>query len=125
MTKYLFLPPGQQKVGWGENLPKNMAFEWREWCLSKSYFTSSLNKQLRADKFYKFTTPITALYLSDDVIANDKTVPLMMNFFPNSPQKIIKLSVAEHTTARVGYNGIFRKKFENSLWPVLLEVIKN
>lgn len=112
-----------QKIGWGENLPPNMMKEWREWCLSKTYFTGLLQKKLHADKFYDFTTPITAVYISDDYIANDKTVPLMMKFFPNSPQQILKLSAEEHTRDKVGHIGIFRKKFKQTLWPELVSII--
>ena len=113
-----------QKIGWGENLSRNMMKEWREWCLSKTYFTVLLLKKLQADKFYAFDTPITAVYVSDDYIANDKTVPLMMKFFPNAPQEIIKLQVSEHTKEKVGHSGIFRKKFERSLWPELVNIIE-
>ncbi|NIJ52504.1 alpha/beta hydrolase family protein [Dyadobacter arcticus] len=112
------------KIGWGENLPRNMMWEWRAWCLNKSYFKDSLNKILRSDQFCQFTIPITAVYTSDDFIANDKTVPLMMKFFPNSPQTILKLSVKEHTKDKVGHTGIFRKKFRANLWPLLMEVIE-
>jgi predicted alpha/beta hydrolase len=113
------------KIGWGENLPKNILLEWRDWCLNKTYFSGSLKRVLQVDQFSRFTIPITAVYMSDDFIANDITVPLMMNFFPNSPQKIMKLSVREHTRDQVGHTGIFREKFKNSLWPVLVDVIKN
>lgn len=112
-----------QKIGWGENLPRNMMKEWREWCLSKTYFTGLLQNKLHMDKFYSFTTPITAVYISDDYIANDKTVALMMNFFPNSPQEILKLSVRKHTREKVGHTGIFRKKFQRNLWPELIQII--
>lgn len=113
-----------KKIGWGENLPKNILMEWREWCLSKVYFKPLLNKKLGADKFYHFTVPITAIYTSDDFIANDKTVPLMMNFFPNSPYGIFKLRVERYTQHKVGHIGLFRQKFKKTLWPVLLNVIK-
>jgi predicted alpha/beta hydrolase len=113
-----------RKIGWGENLSRNMMKEWREWCLSKTYFTSLLKKKLKMDKFYHFTTPITAIYISDDYIANDKTVPLMMKFFPNSHQQIFKLSVEEYTSHKVGHIGVFRKKFERSLWPELVNLIE-
>lgn len=113
-----------QKIGWGENLPPNILLEWRAWCLSKTYFKSCLRSQLNEDAFYRFTTPITAVYTSDDFIANDTTVPLMMKFFPDSPQTILKLTVQQHTREKVGHTGIFRKKFEKNLWPLLAEVIK-
>lgn len=113
-----------QKIGWGENLPRNILMEWRTWCLSKTYFRTCLLQLLQTDKFYEFTTPITALYTSDDYIANDKTVPLMMRFFPNAPQQIIKLAVEKYTYEKVGHAGIFRKKFKGNLWPLLIEVIE-
>lgn len=114
-----------QKIGWGENLPRNMLMEWRSWCLSRKYFQSCLQAELKSDKFYQFITPITAIYTSDDFIANDRTVPLMMKFFPNSPHQIMKLNVKDHTKEKVGHTGIFRKKFEKSLWPVLTDVIES
>jgi predicted alpha/beta hydrolase len=114
-----------QKIGWGENLSRNMMKEWREWCLSKNYFTGLLQEKLHADKFYQFTTPITAVYISDDYIANDKTVPLMMKFFPNAPQEILKIQVEQYTKFKVGHTGIFRRKFEKNLWAVLMGVIEN
>jgi predicted alpha/beta hydrolase len=113
-----------KKIGWGENLPRNMMKEWREWCLSKTYFTCLLKRKLRMDKFYQFTTPIRAVYISDDYIANDKTVPLMMGFFPNSPFEILKIPVEKHTKLKVGHTGIFRRKFENNLWPLLVGIIE-
>ncbi len=114
-----------QKIGWGENLSRNMMKEWREWCLSKNYFTGLLQEKLHMDKFYQFTTPITAVYISDDYIANDKTVPLMMKFFPNAPQEILKIQVEQYTKFKVGHTGIFRRKFEKNLWAVLMGVIEN
>ncbi|RRA98846.1 alpha/beta hydrolase family protein [Larkinella rosea] len=112
------------KIGWGENLPRNMMKEWRSWCLNKTYFRASLKQALQADQFSQFTTPITSVYMSDDFIANDKTVPLMLTFFPNAPQRIRKLAVREFTQEKVGHTGVFRKKFRHNLWPVLIEEIK-
>lgn len=112
-----------KKIGWGENLSRNMMKEWREWCLSKSYFTGMLKSKLNQDKFYGFTTPFTSVYMSDDQLANDKTAPMMMKFFPDAPQEIYKLPVEKYTTHQVGHTGIFRKKFRGDLWPLLAEII--
>lgn len=112
------------KIGWGENLPHNMMKEWRSWCLNKTYFRESLKHALQSEHFSQFTIPITSVYMSDDFIANDKTVPLMLKFFPNSPQRIRKLTVREFTNEKVGHTGVFRKKFRHNLWPVLIEEIR-
>jgi predicted alpha/beta hydrolase len=67
--------------------------------------------------------PITAIYISDDYIANDKTASLMMQFFPDAPCELIKLEVHKFTRHHVGHVGIFRKRFESVLWPWLLHTI--
>lgn len=113
-----------RKIGWGENLAPVMMKQWRSWCLSKTYFKHSLLSILKQDKFYQFTRPITSIYTSDDFIANDKTVPLMMDFFPNAPKRILKLPVEEYTNEKVGHIDIFRKKFSGKLWPWLLNIIE-
>jgi predicted alpha/beta hydrolase len=113
-----------KKVKWGEDLPRNVLMEWRDWCMSKHYYRVFLKDYFNADKFYDFKRPLTFVYTSDDYIANDKTVTLMTRFFPNAPQEIRKLSVTEFTTYKVGHTGIFRKKFQNNLWVELLKIIE-
>ena len=113
-----------KKIGWGENLPRNVILEWRSWCMSKTYYMDFLKTCIQTDRFYNFTIPITAIYTSDDYIANDKTASLMMQFFPNAPWKLIKLEVNKYTAHKVGHTGIFRKRFETVLWPWLLRVIQ-
>ncbi len=113
-----------KKIGWGENLPRNVILEWRSWCMSKTYYMDFLKTRIQMDRFYNFTIPITAIYTSDDYIANDKTAALMMQFFPNAPCKLIKLDVRKYTDLKVGHTGIFRKRFELVFWPWLLRIIQ-
>lgn len=113
-----------KKIGWGENLPRNVILEWRSWCMSKTYYMDFLKTKIQMDRFYNFTIPITAIYTSDDYIANDKTASLMMQFFPNAPYRLIKLEVNKYTDHKVGHTGIFRKRFETILWPWLLRIIQ-
>ncbi|MFW2477838.1 MAG: alpha/beta fold hydrolase [Sediminibacterium sp.] len=120
----LFGYGAMKRIGWGENLPRNMMKEWREWCLSKTYFASMLNRKIHADKFYGFDIPITSVYMSDDPLANDTTAPMMLSFFPDAKYELLKLYVDEYTHCPVGHVGIFRKKFQNNLWPLLVEIIE-
>ncbi len=114
-----------KKWGWGENLPKNVLLEWRTWCINKNYFRALLQKKLNTPTFYNFDVPITAVYTNDDFIANDKTIDRMMSFFPNAPITIVKILVKKYTQHKAGHTGLFRKRFENSLWPLLAGMIDN
>lgn len=110
-------------IGWGENLPKDVLMEWRRWCISKDYYRTLLQQKLNADVFNNFTRPMTVIYISDDYIANDKTVSLMMKFFPNAPTEVLKIAVEKYTRDKVGHTGIFRQKFKTTLWPILMESV--
>ncbi len=112
-----------KKVGWGENIPRRVFMEWRQWCMSKTYYRKYLRQKWKYEKFHRFIKPITAVYPSDDFIANDKTVSLMMEFFPNAPVQILKIPVEKYTKLKVGHTGIFRKRFETTLWPVLFDIV--
>jgi predicted alpha/beta hydrolase len=114
-----------KKIGWGENLPANILVEWKEWCINRNFYQEYFRSSGQHNRLDDFRVPLTAVYTSDDYIANDKTVPLMLQFFPNSPKKIRKLAVEQYTREKVGHIGIFRKKFENTLWPVLVDIIDN
>jgi predicted alpha/beta hydrolase len=92
--------------------------------MSKNYYQVFLKGHYHTDKFYDFTVPVKALYMSDDYIANDKTAPLMKRFFPNAPYELCKIATKEYTDQKVGHIGMFRKKFENSLWPLLINSIE-
>lgn len=109
-----------RKIGWGEDLPRNTILEWKKWCTNKDYYRMYLLEKLQADRFYQLTIPVTALYTSDDYIANDKTVPLMMKFFPNAKVDIRKINIERYTRDKVGHSGIFRKKFKQTLWPLIV-----
>jgi predicted alpha/beta hydrolase len=113
-----------KKIGWGENLPPNVLNEWKKWCTNPDYFMKYLKASAQQRSYDDFTVPITALYSSDDYIANDKTVAMMMKFYPKAPAQIKKLDVKKYTDHKVGHTGIFRKKFESSLWPLLLDIIE-
>lgn len=112
-------------VGWGENLPKNVILEWRDWCIDKDYCKMLIENKLQTDKFYDFNVPITSIYLSDDPITNDKSVSSILKLYPNSNSNLVKLNVKDFTNEKVGHIGIFRKKFANNLWPILLNYIGN
>lgn len=110
-------------IGWGENLPPQVLGEWKEWCTNKNYFQGYLETSGHLNRYLSFSIPIIAIYMSDDYIANDKTAPLMQHFFPKAAYQIHKIQVEKYTPYSVGHTGIFRRRFEYTLWPILLDLI--
>jgi predicted alpha/beta hydrolase len=112
------------KIGWGEPLPRNVYFEWRKWCLSKTHFKSFLQKKITADNFIDFSAPIIAIHTSDDYIANKKTVAKLLEFYPNCPTKTICLKPSDYGFKKIGHTAIFRHKHEQAIWPMIIEQIE-
>lgn len=124
LTKLYGYAP-MNKIGWGEPLPSGVYYEWRKWCLSKSHFTEFLKEHTRQAIFTDFTAPITAIHTSDDYIANKKTVPALLDFYPASTHKIICIKPSDHGVAAIGHTGIFRRKHEKTIWPLLVNSIES
>jgi predicted alpha/beta hydrolase len=110
--------------GWGEPLPAGVYYEWRTWCFSKYHFKKFLVQHSGKSVFDNFRAPITAIYTSDDYIANDKTVPALLSFYPHAPQRILKINIADYNEKKVRHTGIFRKRFQKNLWPLIMEAIE-
>ncbi len=114
-----------RKLGWGEPLPSGVYFEWRKWCLSKYHFRDFLQGHINEPLFKDFVAPIIAVHTSDDFIANDTTVKKLLEFYPQSPNKIICLNPLDYGAGKIGHTGIFRKRFEKSIWPFLINIIED
>jgi predicted alpha/beta hydrolase len=115
---YGYAPMG--KIGWGESLPKGVYLEWRKWCLSKHHFTAFLKENYNKIVFEDFTQPIIAITSDDDYIANAKTIKQLLTFYPNSAATITSINPATYRVKSIGHTGIFKSKFQNNLWPLII-----
>lgn len=113
-----------KKIGWGEDLPKGVYEEWRQWCMTEQHFKPFLQERLGIDRFTDFKQPITAIHPSDDYIANPKTVKALLDFFPNAEKKTIMINPSSVGAKKIGHMGIFSRRFQNTIWPIILEEIQ-
>lgn len=112
------------KLGWGQPLPSGVYFQWRKWCLSPHHFKPLLEKLHNSSTFAHFTAPITSIYPSDDYISNDRTVKELLAFFPAAPNNLVRIKPADYGLKKIGHTGLFRRKHENNLWPLVVEAIE-
>jgi predicted alpha/beta hydrolase len=113
-----------KRMGWGESLPYGVYFEWRKWCLNRMHFLPFLLRHTGQPVFADFKAPITAIYASDDYIANRKTVQCLLNFYPQAPQAQIEISPREVGAKKIGHTGIFSSRFQHTIWPTILTQIE-
>jgi predicted alpha/beta hydrolase len=105
----------------GEDLPRDVAWEWRSWCLKQDYYRSFLGRTISKFYFDEVCFPIHFLYPDDDTIATDKTVESLKNFYPNAHTSVEKLIPSDFGLKKIGHFGLFSRSAKETLWPKVIE----
>lgn len=106
-----------KKVSRMENLPRNVAKQWRNWGKHADYMFSQLSANETV--FEELTVEMTAYSIEDDKFAPKKAVNWMTEKYSNAPIKTLHLEPSKFETDSIGHFGVFRDKFENTLWKKL------
>lgn len=104
------------KVKQGENLPKDIALQWRKWCTHPDYFEPDFQKELHPVFFDKVSTPITSIQIQDDPLANKVTSQKLLTYYSNAEIEIQEVFPNEYGVDKIGHTGYFSRKFKNNLW---------
>ena len=70
-------------IGQGENLPKGVALQWRDWCINPNYFDDYFKKSNTKLFYDKFQIPIKSIIIEDDPIANKNTSNKLISYYKN------------------------------------------
>ncbi|WP_020530797.1 alpha/beta hydrolase family protein [Flexithrix dorotheae] len=108
-----------KKLGLFEDLPKGVAAQWQQWGTSPDYLFKYLPEE--KENYEKIRKPFLAVSFSDDEFAPKKAVDRLVGFYANADMKHIHLTPDSVGVKRLGHFAFFRKKYENRLWPMVLE----
>jgi predicted alpha/beta hydrolase len=92
--------------------------------MNKQHFKPFLQERFGINSFADFKQPMIAIHPSDDYIANTKTVAALLRFFPNAEKKTILIRPSDLGVKKIGHMGIFRRRFQNNIWPLILAEIE-
>jgi predicted alpha/beta hydrolase len=110
--------------GLGEDLPKGVANEWRNWCLNELYFGKYFGDTIHVNFFNEIKSPIHFIYPEDDTIATDKTVESLKYFYSNAPITTDKIFLKEYKLKQVGHLGFFSRKVREQLWAKAIQALQ-
>lgn len=107
-------------IGMGENLPKDVAREWAQFCSKPGYVLNAIGKQITsADDFHSaIQCPITAVWATDDEIATEANVKDLIRIYPHATTKIIALNPKQYGHQSIGHMAMFKRSHQN-LWSVI------
>lgn len=112
-----------QKIGMGENLPKDVAKQWAEFCNKPGYVMNAIGKTIFEDFHAQVQTPITALWATDDEIATKANVIDLLRLYPNTQTQMIEIKPLSFNHASIGHIQMFKRSHQN-IWPTILENIQ-
>lgn len=101
-----------------EDLPQGVARQWSRWSRKPNY----LFDDMLADEvyFHQISVNLTAISIERDFYAPKEAVDWLTGKYENAAVKKLHLMADKYGTSKIGHFGIFRDKFENSLWTLLL-----
>ncbi len=107
-----------QFIGMGENLPKNVARQWAEFCSKPGYVMNAIGKTIFEDYHQEIQCPITSFWASDDEIATQENVQDLLRLYPNASTKLIELNPQQHGYKYIGHMLMFKKSHQK-LWSLI------
>jgi predicted alpha/beta hydrolase len=118
-----YLP--SKPVGLGEDLPLGVAREWRAWCIHPDYFASSFGRTIQTHYYDEITQPIKAFWMTDDPIANARSVPAMLRHYRKARVEMEAIAPAEVGVKEIGHLGFFAGKLRELGWGRVLQGLKH
>ena len=107
-----------QAIGMGENLPKDVAKQWAQFCSQPGYAINAIGKTVFEDYHAKVNCPISVLWSSDDEIATRRNVKDLLRLYPNAKTEMIELKPQSYQHKAIGHMLMFKKSHHN-LWPTI------
>lgn len=110
-------------LGMGQNLPKNVARQWAQFCGRPGYVMNAVNKSIFEDYHAEIQCPITIYWSSDDEIATIENVKDLLRLYPNAATSMHELKPADFQLKQLGHMNMFRTKNQH-LWPTLIQTLQ-
>lgn len=102
----------------GEEVPRGPILDWARWIRSRGYLLSE-GDHVPAS-FARLTCPMTGISIEDDRYAPRQAVDALYRIYANAQVRRVHLVPREHGVAAIGHFGPFRRRFERTLWPLLV-----
>lgn len=105
-----------RRLGLGEDLPRGIIMEWRDWCLHDPYLGARFGQTIMGHHYDDVTAPIRAWAFTDDPIAHPASSAALFRLYSRAPVTIEAVSPADVGAREVGHVGFFRPAARDSLW---------
>ena len=107
-------------IGWGEDLPAQVALQWAAWCTRPGYVLNALGSDVAVDFFDQIKGPILWLTATDDPIATPENIDDMLRLYESASVTRRRINPREYGLERIGHVDFFRAR-NAKLWPLIAD----
>lgn len=103
----------------GEPINAKLFNEWKAWCHTprpEAAFMAGGADQPQS--YAQVTAPIRSFAYRDDPIANERTVPLLLEVYPNAPHETVWAGPQDFGLKKIGHQGLFSGRSAKAWAPV-------
>lgn len=91
-----------KKIGVGENNPKSIVLQWRNWCLNKGYMKFEMDHDYLKSTYDKYSNQI-------------KPLLTLLNFYLNAEVEQIMLNPHNLGLKKIGHVDFLSRKYKKSI----------
>lgn len=107
-----------KKIRQGENLPKGVAQQWRNWCINKEYWKADFTKETNENSFKKLKGTLQSISFTDDNIISEKANKNLLSYYKNVCIQNTRIAPGELGIHKIGHFGFFSQK-SKKLWELI------
>ncbi len=107
-------------IGWGEDLPAQVALQWAAWCTRPGYVLNALGSDVAVDFFDQIKGPILWLTATDDPIATPENIDDMLRLYKSASVTRRRIDPCEYGLERIAHVDFFRTR-NAKLWPLIAD----
>ena len=97
------------------DLPPNVMWQWRRWCLVEDYAVGVEGPEIRR-RYADLNIPITSISFKDDEMLSEKNINGLNRFFNQNNLTRIRVDASAIGETFIGHLGWIKEKFRQSIW---------
>lgn len=113
--------PGK-KLNVVTDLPKNVIWQWRSWCLNRDYVAGAEDSAIK-DDYDRYEVPLDILTFTDDELMSAKNSSDLYRLYPRAKGRHTRIAPKQAGLKRIGHFGFFKEKQEEILWPLMYKTL--
>lgn len=94
----------------GSDLPSGVYWQWRRWCINRSFYTQEFGKELSFPDWTGLTAETKFVAIADDVMVPLEAVWRLMQCYPAAPKTQMVLRPGDYGLSSVGHINVFSEK---------------